>query len=257
MNVSDLIALPFQWGSALRGRRFLHPAGVLAEGVIERVAPAGYGLSIPSADAIARVSKAGGMLGPLPDFIRMALRVVPPQAVASPWDILLVSAGSGALARAVALRPIASWKGQTLTSLMPFRYGERNWWLRARIMTDIDGLGLSLDSVRNGIQCGGIDVAIDQACGWGDFAPLARLTLSTVIDPGHGDDVSFDPVINSAPGLTLYPGWLADLRSRAYHRSREGRAVYSLHPPQVSAGARAGDVRHGPGRVDGTGARNG
>jgi hypothetical protein len=184
-----------------------HKVGVLAEGSIERVAPP----------------------GPLPDFIGLALRVVPPQAVASPWDILLVSAGSGALTRAVALRPIASGKGQTLTSLMPFRDGERNWWLRARIVTDIDGLGLLLDSVRNGIHCGGIDVAIVQACGRADVEPLARLMLSTVIDSGHGDDVSFDPVINTAPGLALYPGWLADLRSRAYHRSRAGRAVYSLH----------------------------
>jgi hypothetical protein len=230
VNVSDLIALPFQWGSALRGRRFFHPIGVLAEGAIERLAPARYGLPIPSADVIARVSKAGGTPGPLPDFIGIALRVVPPQAVASPWDILLVSAGSGALARAVALRPSTSWTGQTLTSLMPFRYGERNWWLRARIVTDIDGLGLSLDSVRNGIQCGGIVVAIDQACGSADFEPLARLTLSNVIDAGQADDVSFDPVMNTAPGLALYPGWLAGLRARAYHRSRAGRAVYSPHP---------------------------
>ena len=227
MKVSDLIALPFQWGSAIRGRRIFHPAGVLAKGAIERVAPGRYGLPIPSGDAIARVSKASGTPGSLPDFIGLALRVVPPQAVALPWDILLVSAGSGVVSRAVALRPTMSWTGQTLTSLMPLRYGERNWWLRARIVTDIDGFGLSLQSVRDGIQCGGIDIAIDQPRGAADFEPLARLTLTTVIEAEQDGDVSFDPVVNTAPGLRLYPAWLAGLRARAYHRSRTGRAAYS------------------------------
>jgi hypothetical protein len=229
VNVSDLVAKPFQWGSALRGRRFFHPVGVLAEGSIDRVAPAAEGLPMPSSGVVARVSKAAGTPGALPDFIGLAVRIAPEQRAATPWDILLVSAGSGVLARAVALRPSVSWTGQTLTSLMPLRYGERNWWLRARIVTDINGLGLSLDSVRNGIQCGGIVVTIDQACGRADFEPLARLTLCNVIDPGQGDDVSFDPVMNTPPGLTLYPSWLADLRARAYHRSRAGRSTYSLH----------------------------
>ena len=30
MKVSDLVALPFQWGSALRGKKFFHPVGVVA-----------------------------------------------------------------------------------------------------------------------------------------------------------------------------------------------------------------------------------
>jgi hypothetical protein len=49
------------------------------------------------------------------------------------------------------------------------------------------------------------------------------LRVATVIDAGQAD-VPFDPVINTAPGVTLYPGWLADLRARAYQRSREGRS---------------------------------
>jgi hypothetical protein len=52
---------------------------------------------------------------------------------------------------------------------------------------------------------------------------LARLQLSNVIDAEQAD-VSFDPVLNTAPGLTLYPQWLADLRAQAYERSREGRS---------------------------------
>jgi hypothetical protein len=221
VDVSDLLAKPFQWGSALRGRRFFHPVGVLAEGSLERVAPAAEGLPIPSSDVVARISKAAGTPGMLPDFIGLAIRVAPPQEAATPWDILLVSAGSGVLARAVALRPTTSWAGQTLTSLMPFRYQGSVWWLRARSMGDVNGFGLSLDSVEQAIDGGGLDFSIDQACGRAHFAPLARLRLTGVREPDP--DVSFDPVANIAPGVSMYPEWLADLRARAYRRSRDGR----------------------------------
>lgn len=226
VNVSgllDVAAKPFQWGAALRGHRFFHPVGVLAEGVVERVAPAADGLPLPSSEVVARVSKAVGMPGSLPDFVGLAIRVAPRQAAATPWDILLVSAGSGVLTRAAALRPTTSWSGQTLTSLMPYRHRGGIWWLRARSSSDTNGFGLSLDSVRDALDGGGIEFAIDQAHGRSDFTPLARLTLRGVLDPGP--DVSFDPVLNVAPGLSLYPGWLADLRARAYQRSRQGRGA--------------------------------
>jgi hypothetical protein len=226
VNVSDLLefgAKPFQWGAALRGRRLFHPVGVLAKGSIERVAPAAQGLPIPSCDVVARVSKAVGTPGAWPDFIGLAFRVAPQEAGATPWDILLVSSGSGVLARAVALRPTTSWAGQTLTSLMPVRYRGGIWWLRARTVGDVSGSGLSLDSVRNAIERGGIEFAIDQACGRADFTPLARLRLTAAMDPDPAEDVSFDPVLNTPPGLSLAPEWLADLRARAYRRSREGR----------------------------------
>ncbi|WP_036468843.1 phosphodiesterase [Mycobacterium genavense] len=220
-RIPDVLALPFRWGAAIRGRRFFHPAGVLARGTVERVAPADCGLPIPSGEVIARVSKAVGTPGPLPDFIGLAIRIPPQQESTTPWDILLVSAGSGAIMRAVALRPVTSWTGQTLTNLMPLRYREGPWWVRARIVTGIDGSGLSLDDISKQIRDGGIDVALDQARGTSDFTALARLRLTAVTDTA---DVSFDPVINTAPGLTLYPGWLAELRGRAYQRSREGRS---------------------------------
>jgi hypothetical protein len=223
VNVFELVALPFQWGSAIRGKRFFHPVGVLAEGFIERVAPAAQGLPIASSEIVARVSKATGTPGTLPDFIGLAFRLPVPQAADQPWDILLVSSGSGMLSRAVALRPAASWNGQTLTTLMPLHYQNNNWWLRARTSSEIGGAGLSLDSVRAKLERSNIEIALDQACGRGDFAPLARITLTTAIDPERDRDVSFDAVLNTAPGVSLHPGWLADLRARAYQHSRDGR----------------------------------
>ncbi|MBV8785352.1 MAG: phosphodiesterase [Mycobacterium sp.] len=222
MDVSDLVSLPFQWGSAIRGKRFFHPNGVFAEGVFERLAPAGQGLPAPSSDVVARVSKATGTPGALPDFIGLAFRVAPTPA-GSPWDILLVTSGSGVLARAVALRPAFSWSNQTLTSLMPLRYQGNNWWLRARTPADLNGSGLSLDSVRSRLKQGVIEIALDQARGARQFTPLGRLRLTSALDPGRGGDISFDPVVNTASGVSLYPSWLAHLRASSYERSREGR----------------------------------
>lgn len=223
VKVFELVALPFQWGSAIRGKRLFHPVGVLAEGFIERVAPAAQGLPIASSEIVARVSKASGTPGALPDFIGLAVRLPAPQPADRPWDILLVSSGSGVLSRAVALRPAASWNGQTLTTLMPLHYQGNNWWLRARTSNEIGGAGLSLDTVRSKLERTNIEVALDQACGSADFTPLARITLTAAIDPDGDQDVSFDPVLNTAPGLSLHPRWLADLRARAYRHSRDGR----------------------------------
>lgn len=225
MNLSDFASAPFRWGSALRQRRVFHPDGVLAEGLIERVAPAHSGLPVPSGGVVARVSKAVGMPGALPDVIGLALRIMPQADLNGGWDILLASAGSGLVGRTIGLRPVTSWTGHTMTSLVPLRYREINWWLRARIATRIDGVGVSLASVRDQLDRGEIEVELDQARGTSYFCPLARATLTGVFTPQLGKDVSFDPVRHTAAGVELYPRWLADLRARAYDRSREGRAA--------------------------------
>ena len=69
-----------------------------------------------------------------------------------------------------------------------------------------------------------IEFDIEQACGSGDFRPLATLRLSQVRPVTTPDqDVSFDPVRNTAPGVCVWPQWLRNFRRLAYRRSREGR----------------------------------
>jgi hypothetical protein len=223
MSVTDLAATPFRWGSAIRHARVFHPDGLLVEGSIERSAPADAGLPIPSCDVVARVSKAVGTPGAWPDIIGLALRIPPQADDGAAWDILLASAGSGVLTRAVGLRPVISWTGHTMTSLMPLRYQGSNWWLRAEVTTEISGSGVSLDSVRDQLRNGTIDVTLEQACGRSAFEQVGHLTLHGLLVAPHGGDVSFDPVLHTAPGVELYPGWLATLRARAYDRSRDGR----------------------------------
>ncbi len=223
VSLTDLATLPFRWGSAIRHARIFHPDGLLAEGSLERLAPADAGLPVPSCDVVARVSKAAGTPGALPDAVGLALRIPPQADDGAAWDILLASAGSSVLGRAIGLRPVGSWTGNTLSSLMALRYQGVNWWLRARVLTEVDGVGVSLDSIRRQLEHGEVDVAIDQARGSSTFAPLARLTLRRLVKDGKGEDVAFDPILHTAPGVQLYPGWLASLRGRAYDRSREGR----------------------------------
>jgi hypothetical protein len=220
VQASDIAALPVRLGAALRHGRLFHPGGVLAEGVLDRIAPPGEGLPMQSCDVVGRISKGVGLRGGLPDVAGLAWRIPPPQDLRScgPWDVLLASTVAGSR---VIIAPTRSWSGATFSNVMPLRFNDGVWWLRARLATKIDEPGLSLDTIRNQIDSGGIDFDIEQAAGRGGFAPLARLTLRH-IDPSR-DDVGFDPVLHSDDDVQLVPGWLADFRRAAYRRSREGR----------------------------------
>jgi hypothetical protein len=67
VNATDLITLPFEWGSALRNRKVFHPRGVVLSGTIERAAPPEEGLPVQSGPVVARFSKGVGTPGDLPD----------------------------------------------------------------------------------------------------------------------------------------------------------------------------------------------
>jgi hypothetical protein len=222
MKASDLVALPLQLGSAVRGRRIFHPLGVLASGRIERIAPPDRGLPIESGDVIGRVSKAVGIPGGLPDLIGLAWRMPTHALNAAPWDVLMVSAGGPGMLARFALRPTTSWTGTTLSTLMPLRYRDGSWWLKAQLRTELAG-GLSLDTLRDTIQADELVFDIAQARGTESFQPLATLTLTAPIPTDEHHDVSFDPTRNTIPGIALGPEWLTALRERAYLRSRHGR----------------------------------
>jgi hypothetical protein len=212
--------LPIRFGAALRHSRLFHPDGALAEGVLERIAPPDEGLPMQSCDVIGRLSKGIGLRGALPDIAGLAWRIPPPQDLRScgPWDVLLASTVAG---NRFILAPTRSWSGTTFSSLMPLRFADSLWWVRARLTAKIDEPGLSLDTIRNQIDSGGIEFDIEQAEGTGAFRPLARLTLRH-LDPSR-DDVAFDPILHSDDDVQLAPAWLADFRRAAYRRSREGR----------------------------------
>ena len=227
MKASDLVGVPIEWGAALRGRRLFHPRGVLADGRIERVAPPDDGLPVPSGPAVGRLSKAVGVPGSLPDAAGLAWRMFAGPSGDSPWDVLLVTAGIGdasAVPNRLLLHPVTAWADTRYSSLMPLAYRGQLWWGRARMVAHIPADGLALDTVADTLDRSEIEFDIEQACGSADFHPLARLRLSEIRPvTAPEQDVSFDPVRNTAPGVCVWPQWLRTFRRLAYRRSREGR----------------------------------
>ena len=220
MQISDLATLPVKIGSAARGRRLFHPVGVLAEGVLERTALDSDGLPMRTCDVIGRVSKGIGLPNGTPDIAGLAFRIPPPQDLRScgPWDVLLASTAAGTR---FGLAPVTSWSGATFSSLMPLRYHDRVWWIRARLATELNTTGLSLDTIEAQINSGEVKFDIEQAETKGEFRPLAQLTLRNV-DPSC-DDIAFDPALHSDCDVELLPRWLTSVRRAAYRRSRQGR----------------------------------
>ncbi|MGV0790500.1 phosphodiesterase [Mycolicibacterium sp. XJ1819] len=220
-DISDIAALPVRFGAAVRHRRLFHPAGVLAEGVLDRVAPPDEGLPMTSCDVIARVSKGVGLPGAVPDVAGLAWRIPPPQDLSScgPWDVLLASTIAD---NRFLLAPVASWSDLSLSSLMPLRYRGTSWWVRARLVSEVDAAGLSVEGIAEQIASRGVVFDVEQAAGSGEFLPLARLTLRFV-DPSR-QDIAFDPVLHSHDDVELAPRWLREFRRAAYLRSRQGRA---------------------------------
>ncbi|AKK29751.1 hypothetical protein AB431_27165 [Mycobacterium sp. EPa45] len=231
VKASDLAALPIAAGAALRQRRFFHPAGVLANGTIERMSPPGEGLPVESGNILGRVSKALGTPGSLPDAAGLAWRMPPSPFAATPWDVLLATAGFGSsalLPNRVALRPVTSWSEAWYSSLLPLRYKDELWWIRARLATTM-GSGLSLQAAHEHINGDGLEFDVEQACGNSDFEPMATLRLTEVVpsDQQADHDTAFDPVRHSAPEVRVWPEWLRSFRESAYRSSREGRDAES------------------------------
>lgn len=224
MGVLAALTVPLQWGAAMRRRRVFHPNGVLTTASITRLAPHGEGLPIEDAvGVVVRISKGVGTPGSLPDVIGLAMRLPALPFAATPWDILMASAGTGTAGRVLGIRPVLRWTGQPMSTLMPLRYGGDIWWISARMTTPVGTFGVSLDSVRERLRTGRIEFGIEQARGTEAFRPLARLTARGAMEAGETPDVAFDPVRHTAPGVQLMPTWLSRFREQAYDRSRRGR----------------------------------
>ena len=221
MQVSDVAALPIRWGAAARHARLFHPDGVLAEGTLERVAPAGEGLPMVSCEVVARVSKGIGLPDRLPDVAGLAWRMPPPQDLrsCSPWDVLLASTIANSR---VLLAPTASWSGTTFSSLMPLRYNGALWWVRARLVTDIGNSGLSLDTIEAPNRLGRNRISISNR----PQAPDGFQSAGPRCTAARRSELRRHRIrsrrLHSDCDVQLLPRWLADFRRAAYRRSREG-----------------------------------
>lgn len=191
-------------GAALGRTKPFHPRGEIHRATVERVGSASRS-GVPWLDepgetpALVRLSRGIGLPNRLPDIPGLAIRL---DLDGKPADLLLAGTGTGTLGRLV-LHPRRDLRGGPLTSLLPYRSPSGPLWLA-------------------GVPDGERDYELRWSAGTGDWIPFALLHLGS----WRPDDrrISFDPVLNTLPGLTNYD-WVRRLREPAYRmaRARSGR----------------------------------
>jgi hypothetical protein len=193
----------FRVAGALRpAAKPLHPRGSVRQATLHRHGarpPTGVPFLDESRtdEVLVRESRAAGLPRPLPDVRGLALRVPNPDG--SVGDVLFSSTGLGRLTRFVLL-PTLSTYGRPMTTLLPY---------------DTDA-----GPVHLGVRATGPDrLELLYAVGGGDWQQLGELELSE----REGDqDVSFDAVRNTLPGLRQYAA-VRRLREPAYAAARSSR----------------------------------
>ncbi|MEV6638915.1 hypothetical protein [Amycolatopsis sp. NPDC051371] len=210
--MTGLVVAGFRGLAALRRARAFHPVGLVLRGELR---PLADDLPWPSGpvEVVARLSKGAGTPGRLPDALGLAVRIPGAGRGGGPWDLTLTTAGSGHVGRMLP-RPAASWTGGAYSSLVPYRRADRLVWLAAWATTP--RLDASLEAV---VAAGGLGFVLRTGRQDGRWCDSAELTLTRI----GGDAPAFDPMLNRPEGLEVAPGWLANLRERAYAGSRAGR----------------------------------
>ena len=174
----------------------------------------------PNGQVVARLSKGAGTPGAVPDVLGLALRLPAPTAD-RPWDVLLSSAGSGPLGRAVPW-PARSWSRARFSSIAPWRVADRLWWLLARLGDEhrVDPPGAALPTVASLP----ITLTLFAVTASGHRCPAATVTLTDADADGRCPEW-FDPLGTTPAGTELVPRWLTTLRDEAYRGSRDGRGL--------------------------------
>ncbi|TWG97427.1 hypothetical protein L615_003500000450 [Nocardioides sp. J9] len=180
----------------------LHPEGRTWAGLISRTgSPEPVGVPwIDTAgedEVLVRTSRAIGLPGPVPDILGLAVRL--PLGNDRYADLLLANTGWSPVARHL-LVP-AFRKGQPLTTLLPYRTEAGPVVLGAR-GTEEHRYELSWAPVG------------------GAWRHLGVLTLQLPLPDDA--EASFDPIVNTMPGLEQYP-WVEQLRERSYATARRLR----------------------------------
>lgn len=193
-------------GAALARTKPLHPDGELREATLAVLGAEPPASGVPWIDepgelrAVVRISRAVGLPRPLPDIAGLALRIELP---GGPADILLASTGTGPLTRFL-LAPRLPGRPGVLTSLLPYRAPAGPVLLSA---VPVDERTFELR----------------WADGTGPWRTFAVLHLGAL---RQDQEVSFDPVLNTAPFLDQY-AWVRRLREPSYQlaRARSDRTV--------------------------------
>jgi hypothetical protein len=222
-SVPATILAGFRKLAQLRQGRAFHPRGLLLSGQLS-----GHGnglLPLPTGpgDVLARVSKGAGVPGGGPDVLGLALRLPSdnlPCPAEGPWDILLSTAGTGALTRMLP-RPAATWHRATYSTIEPYRAEGRHVWLLARPAGHPTGPA-SIEALQDWVRREPLRFTLHESGHDRRWRQVAEVTLSRPL-PENDEDPAFNPMTHIPPDVRLAPEWLSRLRELAYRGSRIGR----------------------------------
>ncbi len=214
-----LLGVTFGAVAAMRGRKPLHPRGVILAGVLTRsgsAPPVGQDwLDGEGADsALVRFSRSVGFPAWAPDVLGLAVRL-PGQG--RPADLLLGTTGRGAIGRRL-LMPRRHPGTGTYGALLPYESDGRLLDLAAepvghrRLPAGIADMVAALSAQPLELRM----LVAPAGGGWRQFGLLS--VGGQVSEVGDGD-VRFDPVLNPLPGLE-FPRWVRELREPAYASAR-------------------------------------
>lgn len=197
--------------SRLRGRRAMHPVGVVRTATL--AVPAATSLPAPwraldGAQGIVRFSKSVGFPGRVPDILGIALRF-------GEQDLLLASAGGDAPVLQHLLVPTTGFDRRLFSSLLLHHVGEGLAVIRARIEQPLPEAATSLDAVRLPTS---ISIELTAAGVRGTARPLGTVLVGAVIEEEAAKQVRFDAW--RAGGGLRPAGPLQRMRAAAYAASR-------------------------------------
>ncbi|MEV0680768.1 hypothetical protein AB0I60_30070 [Actinosynnema sp. NPDC050436] len=203
-----------------RGARAFHPCGVWFEGTVTGLPEGGFPLLADATPVTGRMSKGVGTAGALPDVLGLAVRVPRGEGFDGPWDLALSSSGGNRVTRALPL-PARHWAAPRYGSIMPYWWRGRLRWLSAVAEPDAPVVAGSLRDLVDLLRTRPLAFTLSASSAGTGWRDIARLSVHRAIAPPEG--ISFDPVLNTPPGLDVAPAFLSRLRESAYEGSRRGR----------------------------------
>lgn len=208
-------------GSALRRRRVFHPEGVAFDATLQ-VTGASHGARLldeaGTHQAIVRLSRGIGLPERWPDFLGIALRLPEVHGPRAHQDLLLVSSGSGALARHL-LAPQRTFGPGRWSTLVPYRVAGRPVVFGARRLDDAAPAEVDVDDLRTDPVP--LRFALELAGAWGDWEQVGVLELGERLPDAVGDALRFDPA-HTGGGIEA-AGVVQAVRRFAYRASQAAR----------------------------------
>lgn len=213
------------FGVAARVRRAkpIHPSGaVLAARVHLRGASSHWGApwldDVLEIEGVVRISRSAGLPHPAPDVVGLALRL--PIGSGAVGDLLLSTCvGRGPISRRL-LAPRFS-AAVAYSSLLAYRTTTGPAMVLAE-PDDLRALPASPEQIAEAVSEAPFRFTLSVARPLGSWEHFGSVDIGETVAANLDPPISFDPVRNAPPGLSLYEP-MASIRGRSYASARRNR----------------------------------